>query len=302
MRALVTGGAGFVGSHVADALLGRGDAVLVVDDLATGERANLAASAELRVADVSDERALARSVAGLRFDAVVHCASRTKVVESMAKTELYRRVIVDGTRNTLAVAKTSGARVFVHLSTGGAIYGETPTCADEGASTDPPSNYGKFKREAERLVAAGGLRAVNLRLANAYGHRQRRDLEGGVIAIFLGCWQRGEPLTLFGDGSYERDYVYVGDVVEAVLTSLDGTQTGIYNIGTGVATSVNALIAALAELLGPPPGIVRAPARTAELQRSCLDSAKAARDRLWRPRTALAEGLRRTASSIPRSR
>ncbi len=295
MRALVTGGAGFVGSHIADALVARGDAVVIVDDLATGDRTNLAPTADLRVADVSDERALGGALAGERFDAVVHCASRTKVVESMAKPELYRRVIVDGTRNTIAAAGKAGAKVFVHLSTGGAIYGETRVCADEAVPTDPPSNYGRLKMEAEALVAASGLRAVNLRLANVYGPRQRRDLEGGVIAIFLGCWQRQEPLTLFGDGSYERDYVYVADITAAVRAALDGTQAGIYNIGTGVATSVNALVTALGELLGPPPGITRAPARPVELQRSCLDAAKAAREALWRPRTTLAEGLRRTA-------
>jgi UDP-glucose 4-epimerase len=136
---------------------------------------------------------------------------------------------------------------------------------------------------------------VTLRLANIYGPRQRKDLEGGVIAIFIGCWKRGEPITVFGDGSYERDYVYVADVVEAVLGALGGTHAGVYNIGTGVATSVNDLVSALSTVLGPAPSIVRAPARPGEVMRGCVDPAKAAHEGLWRPKTALSEGLRRTA-------
>ncbi|MGH2500533.1 MAG: NAD-dependent epimerase/dehydratase family protein [Candidatus Limnocylindria bacterium] len=294
-RILVTGGAGFVGSTIVDALLARGDEVLVVDDLATGDRANLPPGAPLAVADVADARALGRAVEGQRLDAVVHCASRTKVVESFAQPELYRRVIVDGTRNVIDAARATGARSLVNLSTGGAIYGETPECADEERPVDPPSPYGRYKAEAEELVAASGLRAVTLRLANVYGPRQRADLEGGVVAIFLGCWRRGEPLTVYGDGSAERDYVQVDDVSAAVVAALDQSATGVYNIGTGEATSVNALIAALTEVLGPPAGVRNEPARAGEIMRSCIDASKAAHDGLWRPRTSLAEGLRRTA-------
>jgi UDP-glucose 4-epimerase len=295
LRVLVTGGAGFFGSHVVDALLAQGDKVLVVDDLSTGDRANLDKRADLKIADVSDAAALANAVRGERADAIVHCAAKTKVVESMEKEALYRRVIVDGTRNVLDVAKTLGARVFVNISTGGAIYGETPKCAAETLPTAPESNYGRFKAEAERVVDASGLSSVTLRLANIYGPRQRTDLEGGVIAIFIGCWKRGEPITLYGDGSYERDYVYVADVVEAVLTALGGTYHGIYNIGTGIATSVNDLVFALTSVLGPPAGVRRAPARAVEVLRGCVDPSKASRDRLWRPRTKLADGLRLTA-------
>jgi UDP-glucose 4-epimerase len=295
LRVLVTGGAGFFGSHVVDALIGRGDEVLVVDDLSTGDRANLDQRADLRIGDVSKAADLDKALRGERIDAVVHCAAKTKVVESMEKEALYRRVIVDGTRNVLDAAKRSGARVFVNISTGGAIYGETPECAAETVPTAPESNYGRFKAEAERLVEASGLSSISLRLANIYGARQRKDLEGGVIAIFIGCWKRGEPITVFGDGRYERDYVYVPDVVEAVLTALGGQHRGVYNIGTGVATSVNELVSALEAVLGPPAGIRRAPARPAEVLRGCVDPSKAARDRLWRPRTKLAHGLRATA-------
>src|SRR3989442_478436 len=276
-------------------MLARGDQVLVADDLSTGDRANLDKRAELRIADVSNATALAEALRGERADAVVHLAAKTKVVESMEREALYRRVIVDGTRNVLNLAETLGARMFVNISTGGAIYGETPECAAETVPTAPESNYGRFKAEAERLVGASRLPSITLRLANVYGARQRKDLEGGVIAIFIGCWKRGEPITLYGDGSYQRDYVYVADAVEAVLKALGGKHRGVYNIGTAVATSVNELVSALTSVLGPPAGIRPAPARTVEVLRGCVDPSKAARDRLWRPRISLADGLRRTA-------
>ena len=294
-RLLVTGGAGFVGSHVVEALRARGDEVVVVDDLSTGSRANVPDSVTLHAVDIADGPALGRAVEGEHFDAVVHCAARTKVVESMERPELYRRVIVDGTRNVLDAALATGARDLVNLSTGGAIYGETPECASEEAELRAPSPYGRYKAEAERLVQEAGLRGVTLRLANVYGPRQRQDLEGGVIAIFLGAWRRREPLTVYGDGTAERDYLYVGDAAAAVLASLEAGVTGVYNIGTGVATSVLRLIEVLSDVLGPPAGVRHAAARAGEIQRSCLDVSKAARDGLWRPQTALREGLERTA-------
>jgi len=296
VRVLVTGGAGFIGSNLVDALLARGDQALVVDDLATGNKKNLAPDIPLRIADVSDDRALREAMAGETFDAVVHCAARTKVVESMEKADLYRRVIVDGTRNVVRLAEERRARILVNISTGGAMYGETPTCAKETVVVDPPSNYGKFKAEAERIVGAAGVPNITLRLANVYGPRQRQDLEGGVISIFQGCWRRGEPLTVYGDGTSQRDYIHVADVVAATVASFAGRWSGIYNIGTGVATSVNDLIAAMGRVLGPPAGVRYAPERPAEIARSCTDASKAARDGLWRPGISLDEGLRKTVA------
>jgi UDP-glucose 4-epimerase len=187
--------------------------------------------------------------------------------------------------------------MLVNISTGGAIYGETPGRASEAVEVDPVSNYGKFKAEAEQVVAAARIPNITLRLANVYGPRQRQDLEGGVIAIFLGRWRRGEKLVVYGDGTAQRDYVYVGDVADAVLASLAGKWKGVYNIGSGVATSVNDLIAAITGILGPPPGVTKAPERTGETQRSCVDASKAKREGLWQLRTALIEGLRRTSSA-----
>lgn len=294
-RVLVTGGAGLVGSHVVDALAAHGDEVVVIDDLSTGDRANVRAGVDLRVVDISDARALGRAVEGASFDAVVHCAAKTKVVQSTEQPELYRRVIVDGTRNVVDAALATGAHALVNISTGGAIYGETSQCATEDAELRPLSPYGQLKAEAERLVQRAGLRAVTLRLANVYGPRQRQDLEGGVIAIFLGAWRRHDALTVYGAGTAERDYVYVGDVAEAVGAALDAAVNGVYNIGTGVATSVNALIGLMTDVLGPPPEVRHAGERAGEMQRSCLDVSKAAREGLWHPRTALRDGLERTA-------
>jgi UDP-glucose 4-epimerase len=298
VRVLVTGGAGFFGSHIVDALRARGDDVVALDDLSTGDRANLDPAVPLIVADISDRERVRDLLAGERFDAVVHAAAKTKVVESIAQPSLYHRVIVNGTSNALDLAQSSGAASFVNISTGGALYGETPTCATEDTPIDAPSPYGRYKAEAERLAASTpGLRAVTLRFANIFGPRQRTDLEGGVIAIFIGCWKRRDPLTIYGDGSAERDYLYVADGVTAILSALDRPVTGSYNIGTGVATSVNELVTQLTALLGPPAKVIRAAEREGEIQRSCLDSSKAARLGLWRSAVPLGEGLRRTVAA-----
>ena len=298
MRVLVTGGAGFFGSHIADALRARGDLVIAFDDLSTGDRANLDPAVRLIVGDISDRERVRDVLSGERFDAVVHAAAKTKVVESIQQPELYHRVIVNGTSNALDVAQQSGAASFVNISTGGALYGETPACATETAPLDTPSPYGRYKAEAERLAAStAGLRTVTFRFANIYGPRQRTDLEGGVVAIFAGCWQRGDPLTIYGDGTAERDYLYVSDAVAAILAGLDRTPIGSYNIGTSVAISVNELVTAMTALLGPPKDVTHTAPRIGEIQRSCLDSSKAAAEGLWRPAVPLAEGLKRTVAA-----
>ena len=292
---LVTGGAGFVGSNIVDALVARGDLVVALDDLSTGARGNLAPDIPFRQADIADPAALFDALHGEGFDAIVHCAAKTKVVESMERVDLYRRVIVEGTRNVVRLAEDRHVQMLVNISTGGAMYGETPECATEHTRARPDSNYGRFKLEAEGIVEGTQVPSITLRLANVYGPRQRQDLEGGVVAIFLGCWRRGEPLTVFGDGSAQRDYIYVGDVIDAVTASFAGTWHGLFNISTGVPTSVNELIAMMSEVLGPPAGVRHAPARPVELQRSCMDAHKAAHTGFWRANTALRAGLRLTA-------
>ncbi len=294
MRVLVTGGAGFVGSHVVDALLVRGDEVVVVDDLSTGDRRNLASVADLRRADVANPGALGEACGALRLDAVVHAAAEARITVTVADPGRSERVNVGGTRNVLDLARRAGARRFVFLSTGGAMYGETALCAKETDEARPISPYGRHKLEAERLVRSGGLSHAILRLANVYGPRQRGDLEAGVVAIFLQRWRDGKELVVFGDGSAQRDWVYATDVAAAVLKSLDRDADGVWNIGTGVATSVNELIEALRRHLGEPPAGVRyAPRREGELRRSCLDPAKGARDGLWRALVSFHEGIER---------
>lgn len=297
-RVLVTGGAGFIGSTIVQSLAKHGHSVVVVDDLSTGVPANLVGYEDsLRIADISDATAFHDALRDDPFDVVVHCAARTKVMESMTNVELYRRVIVEGTINTVRYAERVDARMLVNISTGGAMYGETPTCATEHTPPAPTSNYGRFKLEAEGVVASASVPAITLRLANVYGPRQRQDLEGGVVAIFLRCWREREPLTVYGDGSAERDYIFVGDVADAVLTSLSGRWRGIYNVGTGRATSVNDLIVLMSDLLGPPPSIRFAAPRSVEIGRACLSPAKAGVDGLWWPATSLRDGLEATIAA-----
>lgn len=296
MRILVTGAAGFVGSNVVDALVARGHEVMGMDDLSTGDAANVAPSGiPLLVTDISDRDSVVASTRGMRFDAVAHFASKTKVGQSVEQPELYRRVIADGTANVLEAARASGAARFVNISSGGVIYGETQgRCASEDDPIAPVSPYGRYKAEAEELVAGSGMPAVTLRPANIYGPRQRTDLEGGVVAIFQGRWRTRAPIEIRGGGTMERDYVYVGDIADAVIGALSTEKQGVYNVGTGVSTSVSALVDAMSAVLGPPPETRHVAALEGELRRNCLDSGKAARDGVWSPRTALADGLRKT--------
>jgi UDP-glucose 4-epimerase len=298
MRVLVTGGAGFVGSHVVDALLQAGHQPIALDDLSTGSTSNLPAGVPLLMADIADRDAVERATGDQRFDAVVHCAAKTKVVDSVERPDLYRRVLVIGTKNVIRMANMAGAQAFVNISTGGAMYGETATRATEGTPPIPASPYGAFKLMAEDFVAmTPRMRAVTLRLANVYGPRQRGDLEGGVVSIFLDRWLRSSGLTVFGDGTAERDYVFVSDCANAVINALRLPVHGIFNIGTGVATSVNRLIEELSAILGPAPSLIYETARPGEVQRSVLDAGKAARAGLLPVTTALRAGLLRTIAA-----
>jgi UDP-glucose 4-epimerase len=291
VRVLVTGGAGFVGSHVVEALLARGDEVLVADDLSTGERTNVARGAELRIVDIANATELRSTFEGEPLDAIVHAAAEASVVRSVADPDHSERVNVGGTANVLELGVRARVRRFVFFSTGGAIYGETPVCAKETNELRPISPYGKHKLKAEELVRASGLPHAILRPANIYGPRQRGDLEGGVVAIFMQRWRDGRELVVFGDGSAERDYVYARDVARAVVAGIDRDGDGTWNIGTGVLTTVNGVIAALRTHLGEPPRVRYAAARPGELQRACVDPAKAANDALWRPTVSFVDGV-----------
>jgi UDP-glucose 4-epimerase len=310
MKCLVTGGAGFIGSNLVDALLARGDEVTVVDDLSTGRRANLdgalAAGAELAELDIRDAPALASLAAERRPETVFHLAAQIDVRKSIADPAFDAAVNVGGTANVLEAARGAGASRVVFVSTGGAIYGEGEgqrLPLPEDAPIAPMSAYGQSKFAAEGYLALYarlyGLSTMALRLGNVYGPRQDPLGEAGVIAIFCGLLRSGGRPTVYGDGTQTRDYIYVGDVVAAALAAAGSAATGAVNIGTGRETNVLELAAALGRL-GGAEGFEPefAPARAGEVQRISIDAGRAERELGWHPRTSLDEGLRLTLDSL----
>ena len=293
MRVVVTGGAGFIGSHVVDALLARGDEVTVIDDLSTGRRELVNEAATLVVHDI-------REPFEVDAEVVYHLAAQADVGTSMERPGFDAAVNVVGTVNALEAARAEGARL-VFSSTGGAIYGEVERAASEDAERRPVSAYGIAKLAAETYVSGWnrihGSGHVILRFANVYGPRQSAELEGGVVSIFMERLARGEETLVFGDGEQSRDFVYVGDVVAAVLAGTD-SEGGTFNIGTGIETTVNDLHRLCARTVGVDAEPRRLAARAGDARKSVLDVARADRDLGWRPQVALDDGLRRTWDSI----
>jgi UDP-glucose 4-epimerase len=290
MRVVVTGGAGFIGSHVADRLLARGDEVHVLDDLSKGTRDRVPDGAELHVADIRDPDAVFEAA---RPEAVVHLAAQADVRVSVERPADDAAVNVLGTVRILEAARRHGAQV-VFASTGGAIYGECDGPAPESAPRRPLAPYGTSKLCGEEYLSTWnrlhGTRHVSLRFGNVYGPRQEPHGEAGVVAIFMGLLRGDGTPRIYGDGAQTRDYVYVGDVVRAVVAAL-GADGGVYNVGTGVETSVLELYAAVERAAGVERAPVHEPARAGELQRSVLDVSLAARELGWRPEGTLADGL-----------
>jgi UDP-glucose 4-epimerase len=295
MRALVTGGAGFIGSHLVDALLARGDEVHVVDNLATGRRENLSPAATLHETDVREP--LEDAFAAARPQRVFHLAAQADVGTSVERPLLDADVNVLGTLRVLEAARSHNAPV-VFSSTGGALYGECPEPAREDAPREPLAPYGASKLCGEEYLATWnrlhGTRHVALRFGNVYGPRQLPKLEGGVVAIFMQRLRAGERGTIFGDGEQERDFVYVGDVVRALLAAAESEAAGAFNVGTGVATSVNELWKRCAAAAGSDADAEHADPRPGELRRSVLDVSRAREALGWEPRTPLDVGLRAT--------
>ena len=301
MKILVTGGAGFIGSHVVDRCVEAGHGVAVVDDLSSGQRQQVNAAARLHVVDIRTP-ALDDVFRGEAPEAVVHLAAQASVGRSVANPLLDAEINVLGSLNLLECARRAGTRRFVYISTGGAGYGDTDVVpTPESHPTRPVSPYGTSKVAAELYLgcweALHGLSGVVLRLANIYGPRQNPHGEAGVIAIFTDRLLRGEPCLINGDGLQTRDYVYVGDVAEAALRALERPQvTGPINIGTGVETTVVALFEALRAAFGH--GQSRhGPARPGEQRRSLLDASRARQVLGWTARVGLDEGLRRTVAA-----
>jgi UDP-glucose 4-epimerase len=309
MKTLVTGGAGFIGSHLVDALTRRGDQVVVIDNLSSGRRENLEAAigegAELVEADVTDAAAVAHLFEGHRPEVVFHFAAQIDVRRSVADPVFDVNVNVAGTLNLLEAARVNETGRFVFASTGGAIYGEGEGLdlpLDESAPCRPDAPYGQSKFAAEGFASLygrlHGLGATSLRLGNVYGPRQDPLGEAGVVAIFCGALLGGRTPRVFGDGQQTRDYVYVGDVVEAFIAACASDVDGTYNVGTGVETSVLELGELIGSVCDRPFEPEMAPSRAGEVQRIAIDSGRAASDLGWRARTALADGLRDTASSF----
>jgi len=294
VRAVVTGGAGFIGSHVVEALLERGDEVHVVDNLATGRRENLAHDATLHEIDIREP--LDDLFGDVRPETIVHLAAQADVGTSVEKPLFDAEVNVVGTLNVLEAARPHGAQI-VFSSTGGAIYGECERPAREDDPRRPVSPYGTAKLAAEEYLATWnrlhGTRHVALRFANVFGPRQLPKLEGGVVAIFMDRLRTAEGVTIFGDGRQTRDFVYVGDVVAAVLAAL-GRDGGPYNVGTGQETSVLELFDACRRTAGMDAEARHEPARPGDALRSVLDVSLAERALGWRPQTSLEDGLRET--------
>lgn len=298
-RALVTGGAGFIGSHVVDSLVRDGFDVLVVDDLSTGDTGRLASGARLAQLDITDNAALTAAFDKFRPQAVFHLAAQASVTASMADPGRDCAVNVLGTLNVVEAARRHSAPL-VFTSTGG-LYGDgAPLPTSEAHPPSPLSPYGASKLAGEAYVrswsAAHGVPNAVMRLANIYGPRQTPHGEAGVVAIFSYRLWAGEPCTLYGHGAPTRDFTHVLDVV-AALRAASG-KTGIYNVGTGIETDVTTLYASLAEAAGSNAEPTLADLRPGELSRSSLDAARARSELAWAPQIAVAEGFAGTYESM----
>ncbi len=293
MRAIVTGGAGFIGSHLADALLARDDDVLVIDNLSRGLREHVPGGAELVERDIREP--LGDVFGDFRPDACFHLAAQADVRVSVARPDEDAMDNVIGTIHVLQAAQEQGAKV-VFSSTGGAIYGECERPAREDDPLEPLSPYGTAKLAAESYVSMwnrlhGGQHTV-LRYANVYGPRQVAGLEGAVVAIFFQQFRAGEPATIFGDGKQTRDFVHVFDIVAATLAALDAE--GLFNVGSGMERTILELHDLCRRASGTEGEPVFAPERLGEIRRSALDATRGAHWLGWRPKLSLEEGLRQT--------
>jgi UDP-glucose 4-epimerase len=303
VRVLVTGGAGFIGSHVVDALVARGDEVVVLDSLATGKRENLPGAVELHVRDVREP--LDDIFEHARPQAVVHLAAQVDVRVSVAEPVEDANVNVLGTVRVLEAARRHGEGQVVFASTGGVIYGECDGPTAETSPVVPVAPYGVSKLAAEEYLRAYnrlyGSHHVALRYGNVYGPRQDPHGEAGVVAIFLGALAGGEAPRIFGDGSQTRDYVYVGDVARATLAAL-GHEGGVFNIGTGRETSVLELYELCRDVSGSDLAATHDAARPGEISRSALDPSRAAHELAFSAFVELEDGLRSTWDWIRSSR
>jgi UDP-glucose 4-epimerase len=298
VRVVVTGGAGFIGSHVAEAFLARGDDVVVLDDLSNGKREQIPEQAELSQTDVAEYDAVARVVAGFGADLVCHLAAQASVTVSVSNPELDFASNVRGTFNVCRAAAGTGARV-VFASTGGALYGnDVPIPTPETYVPAPLSPYGASKLAGEAFVAtqarALGVPNVVLRLGNVYGPRQDAHGEAGVVAIFSERLLAGETPVAYGHGKPTRDYVHVSDITRGFVLAAEKDVAGTFNLGWGREVDVLQMLAALQRAAGTDVEPRLEPLRPGELDRSAIDSSAAAETLGWRPEVELEEGVAET--------
>ncbi len=298
MRLFVTGGAGFIGSHVIDAYLAAGHEVCVYDNLCKGQRAFVSERATLIEGDICDTQQLEKAIAAFKPQVINHHAAHVHVPTSITRPAYDAQINVVGTLNVVMQGAKHGVKRIIFASSGGAIYGEAakrPTA--ETAPTLPLSPYGVSKLAAEfyltSLSAVAGFELVILRYANVYGPRQNDEGEGGVVAIFCAQMSAQQPVTLYGDGEQTRDFVFVKDIAHANVLALEAT-SGCYNLGTGVATSINVLFAELERMSATKHVLKHAPAREGEIVHSTLDASLAKQRLGWQAATPLAEGLQAT--------
>ena len=300
MKVLVTGGAGFIGSHVVDRLVEEGHNIVVVDNLSSGKRKNVNRAASLYKLDIQSRR-LERVFRNERPNVVIHLAAQINVRRSVDDPVFDAQVNIIGTMNVLQQAVRHGARKVIFSSSGGAIYGEQEIYpAPESHATSPMSPYGISKLCGEHYLSyfqrISGIKVVSLRYANVYGPRQDPEGEAGVISIFLQKMLNNEQAVINGNGRQTRDFVFVDDVAEANLAAMGQDSHGIYNVGTGTETSVNELFRMLVELTGSKCKEVHGPAQKGEQMRSVIDPAKIKRELGWDSKVELADGLKKTVA------
>jgi UDP-glucose 4-epimerase len=301
-RILVTGGAGFIGSHVAASLIAAGHEVAVVDNLSTGRRDFVPAQAQFYHYDINSAEA-AELIRSWRPAALVHHAAQMNVRFSVADPVADARDNILGSLNLLQASRDAGVRKIIFASTGGAIYGDAaPIPATETDAPWPDSPYGIAKLAVEHYLRyfqrEHGLTTICLRYANVYGPRQNGQGEAGVVAIFIEKFLAGVQPLINGDGLQTRDFVYVGDVVAANLAALDYPTSGVFNIGTGRETEILTIYLKLQAIAGSPLGPVHGPAKPGEQRRSSLDAALAREKLGWQPTVALEDGLSRTFAAF----
>ncbi len=300
-RVLVTGGAGFVGSHVVDGLLAKGHEVLVVDDLSTGTRSNLSPHVEVVGLDIADD-AFVSSAQSFKPDVISHLAAQASVPASMSDPRLDARSNILGGLNVLQVAIETDCKQVLYTNTGGALYGEPEYLpCDEDHPIRPISAYALSKWTSEcyfRMMLPDSIRLKVLRYANIYGPRQNPHGESGVVAIFLRKMLDGDPVTINGDGMHTRDYIFVGDVVDAHNMAMNYDESLVVNIGTGDGTSVNEVFRRLQEVTGYSASPIYGAPRPGDVRHITLDPSRAKRLLGWEPGVSLLDGLKETLASM----